>query len=143
VLCSEDIGASPGATQVYYGDQARNSCTTANPFGILNNLTWTNEDLLTCVKDQGNRGTCHIFASTSAMEKLIARDTGNRVNLSEQDFMENEKLTSGPAFWGDGGDSKTDLDHAQGAHYNFAYENQWDYNPSFDRTGKGGQRLMP
>ena len=48
--------------------------------------------MLTCIRNQGQRGTCHNFAAISAIEELIARDTGVYVNLSEQDFMENTKL---------------------------------------------------
>ena len=48
--------------------------------------------MLTCIRNQGQRGTCHVFAAISAIEELIARDTGTYVNLSEQDFMENSKL---------------------------------------------------
>src|ERR1019366_2643346 len=72
--CSADIGASLKATQVNYGDQTGNSkCSgTPNAAGILENFNWLNKALLTCVKSQGGRGTCHIFASTSAIELLIA-----------------------------------------------------------------------
>ena len=137
--CSADIGNDSSLTDnVHYGDQTNSlGCTTPSPFGILGNFDWPNKDLLTCVKEQGARGTCHIFAATSGLEEIIARDTGNHVNLSEQDFMEHEKLIWGPAFYGDGGDSWTDLQHAATFGYKFAYEDQWDYNPSWDQPGKG------
>ena len=44
------------------------------------------------------------------------------MNLSEQDFMENEKLLWGPSYYGDSGDSLTDLQHAATYGYKFAYE---------------------
>jgi hypothetical protein len=66
------------------------------------------------------------------MEQLIARDTGNHVNLSEQDFMENAKLWNFQ-YYHDGGNPKDDLDDAVKNKYKFAYENQWDYNPSLKR----------
>ncbi len=73
--CSGDIGANSSLTEMHYGDQTRNTCTEPNPFGILANFNWPYKDQLTCIKNQGVRGTCHIFAATSAMEQLIARDT--------------------------------------------------------------------
>jgi uncharacterized surface protein with fasciclin (FAS1) repeats len=95
--CSADTGASLKATQVNYGDQTGNSGCSGIPSssGILANFSWLGKDNLTCVKSQGSRGTCHIFASTSAVEEIIARETGKHVNLSEEDFHEHEKL-----IWG-------------------------------------------
>ena len=61
--------------------------------------------MLTCIRNQGQRGTCHIFAAISAIEEIIARDTGVYVNLSEQDFMENEKLVWSPEYYNDAGSS--------------------------------------
>jgi len=132
--CSAEVGASVAADNVLFGDQTRSSgCTTPSSAGILGNFNWPNKNLLSCVKNQGARGLCHIFAATSAPEELIARDTGNIVNLSEQDFTEREKLIWSPAFFNDGGDSYDDLQNAAGFNYRFAYENQWDYNPSFSQ----------
>ena len=138
LVCSLEIGASTKADNILFGDQTDSGgCKAATPSasGILANFNWYNKNLLTCVREQGARGSCHIFGSTSAMEELIARDTGNYVNLSEQDFMENEKLIWGPAYFGDGGDAATDLGNAQTFKYRFAYESQWDYNPSWSQPG--------
>lgn len=134
--CSGEIGASIVADNVFFGDQTGSSgcaASTPSPTGILSNFNWPNKNLLSCVKNQGARGLCHIFAATSALEELIARDTGNVVNLSEQDFTEHEKLIWGPAFFHDGGDAYDDLQNAAGYNYRFAYENQWDYNPSLSQ----------
>jgi C1A family cysteine protease len=132
--CSTNIGASLKATNVDFGDQTHSSCTSQSSTGLLKNFNWPNKNLLTCVKEQGGRGTCHIFAATSAVEELIARDTGDRVNLSEQDFMEHEKLLWHPNYSHDGGNAHTDLNDAQKSSYQFAYENQWDYNPAHSCT---------
>ena len=138
--CSAEIGANLTLTEVNYGDQTLRKCTAPapNPMGILANFNWPYKDQLTCVKNQGSRGTCHIFAATSAIEQEIARDTGLHVNLSEQDFMENVKLNwtkFGQHFYGvDGGNVGDDLNQAAKNKYRFAYENQWDYNPSFSRV---------
>src|SRR5580658_1822750 len=131
-----DTGASSVADNVVFGDMTNSfGCTTPSAAGILKNFNWPNKNLLSPVKEQGARGTCHIFAATSGMEELIARDTGCIVNLSEEDFMENEKLIWGPAYYGDGGDPGTDLENAASHGYHFAYENQWDYNPSWSQPG--------
>jgi len=151
VACSADIGASVTATNgtykesappppgaLIYGDQTNSTCGTPKDDGIFKNFTWLNENLLSCVKKQGVRGTCHIFAAVSALEELIARDTGSYVNLSEQDFNEFEKLGNSNPVWGwpaewykSGGNPGKDLQHASAAGYHFAYENQWDYNPAY------------
>ena len=129
-------GASSVADNRFFGDQTNSfGCTTPSAGGILKNFNWVNKNLLSPVKEQGARGTCHIFAATSGMEELIARDTGCIVNLSEEDFMENEKLIWGPAYFGDNGDPGSDLNNAQAHGYHFAYENQWDYNPSWSQPG--------
>jgi len=131
-----DNGASSVADNVLFGDETNSfGCTTPSAGGILKNFNWVNKNLLSPVKEQGARGTCHIFAATSGMEELIARDTGCILNLSEEDFMENEKLIWGPSYFGDNGDPGTDLGNAASHGYHFAYENQWDYNPSWSQPG--------
>jgi len=140
--CDGDIGASSFANNVTFGDQTESigndiisgGCNPPSKNGILGNFNWTGKQNLTCIKDQGQRGTCHIFAATSALEQLIARDTGNFVNLSEQDFMEREKLVWSPDYYDDGGLSSQDLRDANTNNYQFAYEKQWDYNPAIIGT---------
>jgi Papain family cysteine protease len=58
------------------------------------------------------------------------------VNLSEQDFMEHESLIWAPAFFNDSGFAFVDLNNAASFGYHFAYENQWDYNPSLYQSEK-------
>jgi hypothetical protein len=142
VACSEQIGASSVADNNFFGDQTGStSCkgtlgpATPSPVGILGNFNWPNKNLLSCVKNQGQRDNCHILAATSAMEEVIARDTGTYLNLSEQDFMEHEKLIWGLSLYGDTGDPSVDLGHAATFGYKFAYENQWDYNPAYSQPG--------
>lgn len=129
--CAAEIGAGD-APQTTWGDRTTSTgCTTPSPDGILANFNFPGKSQLTCVKQQGARGTCHIFAATSAVEQRVAFDTGKKVNLSEQDFMEHEKLLWGPAWFGDSGDGGTDLINALVNNYEFAYEDQWDYNPAW------------
>jgi C1A family cysteine protease len=128
--CAAEIGAGD-APQTTWGDRTSSAgCTKPSATGILANFDFPGKSQLTCVKQQGQRGTCHIFAATSAVEERVAFDTGKKVNLSEQDFMEHEKLLWGPAWFNDGGDGGTDLANALANNYEFAYEDQWDYNPA-------------
>jgi C1A family cysteine protease len=137
VPCNEEEGASTtsGVNSFSgFGDQTQSTgYTTPSTTGIVGNFNFVNKNLLSCVKNQGQRGSCHIFAATSALEELIARDTGVMANLSEEDFMENLKLLWAPALFGDGGDSGFDIQTAASQNYPFAYEYQWDYNPSLNQ----------
>jgi hypothetical protein len=117
-----------------FGDQTQSAgCTTPSPIGIISNFTFAASPYLTCIKNQGQRGTCHIFGSTSAIEQMVAYDTGKHVNLNEQDFMAHEKALWNTALFGDGDDAEQDISDAAANGYRFAYEKQWDYNPSLDR----------
>ena len=136
LTCILEDGSSTVADNIAFGDQTNSfGCSTPSSGGILKNFNWVNKNLLSPVKEQGTRGTCHIFAATSGMEEIIARDTGCIVNLSEQDFMENEKLIWGPSYYGDGGDPGSDLNNAAANGYRFAWEKEWDYNPSWHQPG--------
>lgn len=131
VPCSAQVGASSASNvNVNFGDQTQSTGYALSSTGIVGNFNFVNKDLLSCIKNQGQRGTCHIFSATSAVEEIIARDTRVYVNLSEQDFMEHLKLVWNPALFSDGGDGGNDLQQAAAHGYTFAYENQWDYNPS-------------
>ncbi len=135
VACSADMGNDNALdANLTWGDQTESAhCLTASPQGIYANFNFLSKNLISCIKNQGHRGTCHIFAATSAMEELVARDTGVFVNLNEQDLQENVKLfwePNSPDLLHDSGSSWGDLNAAATHNYAFAYENQWDYNPS-------------
>ena len=144
VGCAAEVGANPTLPETYYGDEIpvpppepayTATCNVPSPAGIFANFDFTNKGALTCVKDQGNRGTCGVFAATSAVEELIAINTGVHVNLSEQDFWETLtlELTSPPQLFEDGYDAGFALGNVLQANYQFAYENQWDSNPSWSQ----------
>jgi len=145
VPCSAEVGASTTADlEVYFGDETPGTptleflpppCRAPEAFGLYANFDFLNKNAVTCVKDQGNRGTCGVFAATSAVEELIAINTGTHVNLSEQDFWENLTLnyTTPPQYFSDGYDAGNALSQALVYNYQFAYENQWDYNPSYSQ----------
>ena len=134
VACNEELGTSftPGVNGSVFGDMV-GSAGTPSSTGLVANFNFPAKNLLTCIRNQGKRGTCHIFAAISAVEEIIARDTGVYANLSEQDLMENSKLIWAPDYYTDGGWSGQDLENAQSHGYKFAFEKTWDYNPSFSQ----------
>lgn len=137
VACPADLGNNNSVSaNVTWGDQTDTAgCPAPSASGLYANFNFANKNLISCIKNQGHRGTCHIFAATSAMEEMVARDTGTFVNLNEQDFEENVKLlwqSNSPDLTHDSGSSWGDLNAAAAHNYQFAYENQWDYNPSFN-----------
>lgn len=139
--CNFEIGASP-----LFGDQSFKNptdpsvkaCSVHDGFGLYATFNFPNKPYLTCVKNQGRRGTCHTFATISSTEMMIARGSGDYVNLSEQDMMEHYKLglwdvPQIPSWYGDGGGTSTLINRTITHGYYFPYENGWDYNPSFSR----------
>ena len=139
VSCSAEVGVNAMVSspegEVDYGDETpqASSCRAPEAYGLYRNFNFVNKNAASCVKDQGNRGTCGVFAATSAVEELITLNTGTHVNLSEEDFWETLTLnwTSPPQYFSDGYDAGLALSWALVNNYQFAYENQWDYNPSY------------
>jgi C1A family cysteine protease len=133
VACNAELGSSfaPDVNDTTFGDMINSAGkTTPSSTGLVANFNFPAKNMLTCIRNQGQRGTCHIFAAVSAIEELIARDTGVFANLSEQDFMENSKAVWASDYYNDGGDGGSDLLTAQSVGYKFAFENTWDYNPA-------------
>ena len=124
------------AQQSYYGDRVGNS-TSSVPTGLFATLSDTQFPLrqyLTCIKNQGNRETCHTFAGTSAVELMISLNHGIKANLSEEDYMEHYRFLWSVGYMHETGDSFEEMSDAISNNYSFPFENQWDYNPSFWRT---------
>lgn len=136
--CAAEIGTntSSEANVGTWGDMTQSTgCPGPSATGIYANFNFQNKNMLSCVRNQGQRGTCHIFAAVSGIEELIAENFNGKtkVNLNEQDFQEHVKLlwsAHAPVLYNDNGSSWWDLTYAASNSYNFAYENQWDYNPS-------------
>ena len=119
--CSAEVsGLSNGQQDVFVHD----------PDGLYARMTWSNKGRMTCVRDQGNRGTCPAFSTTSALEMYTAMKTGTRYDLSEQDLYANYKRLVGE--WKTDGawpDELTMLEGVQG--YAAPLEADWVYNPSW------------
>jgi C1A family cysteine protease len=135
VACNLELGASftPGVNGKAFGDMVGSTGQTPSSSGLVANFNFPAKSMLTCIRNQGGRGTCHIFAAISAIEELIARDTGVSVNLSEEDFMQNSKLVWSADYYNDSGIASQDLENAQSFGYRFAFEKTWDYNPSLSQ----------
>jgi hypothetical protein len=103
--------------------------------GIVRNYNWPLRPFLTCVKSQHRRGTCSGFADVAAIETLIGKIHGQRVNLSEQAFY-NKARTKWDTPYGifDGLMVQLALKGMADDAWLLYFENQWNYNPSDARV---------
>jgi hypothetical protein len=127
--CELEVGAGSG------GDRSLACAETPGPGGIVANHNFALKPFLTCVKAQGNRGTCTGFANVSAIETLVNRTHGARVNLSEQAYYNRARTQwDNPANFGDGHMSEIGFREMRKEAFPLYFEDQWNYNPSFNRT---------
>lgn len=103
--------------------------------GIVRNYNWPLRQYLTCVKSQACRGTCTGFANTAAIEILVGKIHGPRVNLSEQAYY-NRARTKWDTPYGsfDGLMSEIGFKGMADEAWLLYFENQWNYNPSCQRV---------
>jgi hypothetical protein len=127
--CDQEVGAGNG------GDRDLACADTPGPGGIVANHTWTLKPFITCIKAQAGRGTCTGFANTSAIETLVWKTHGVRVNLSEQAYYNRARTKwDNPANFGDGHTSEIGFREMQKEGFLLFFEDQWNYNPSLSRT---------
>jgi len=130
--CQEEIGA--GVSDGTTGDRSTaNNALSASGVMALANYPFPLKPFVTCVKNQGNRGTCHSFASVAVLEETYAKLNQRWVNLSEQDLMNQYRLWWHPANYHDAGDAWEELTGLRDTQYHLAFENAWNYNPSWQR----------
>lgn len=124
--CEDEVGAVAGSDRT--GDCA------PSPDGVFARHYWPTKWFNTCIKDQGNRGTCIAMATTSAIEQRVARRDNQWVNLSEQALYNKMKLNWHREDYWDGYYSAQlayQLDHRG---YHVPYEQRWPYNLSLARV---------
>jgi len=141
--CTDEVGmpASIGllsdATDQFLGHCAHH----AN--GVFNNFFYPLKWFATCVKDQGNRATCPVFAITGGVEASWAAKRNEWVNLSEQYLYYKARNEWWPSIYGDGlsGDEnaplkmapEVDLWNNKTYPFLYPYESGWVYNASNSR----------
>ncbi len=124
-------------------------CAAPNPSGLRARASWPLKDFNTCVRDQGNRGTCTAFGMSAAVESAVAVKYGRYVNLSEQDLYKKQKLEWFPFpldFYGDGYNPAWSVISQMIGGYRYPFERDWDYNKSKKRcistTDTNGNGLL-
>jgi hypothetical protein len=129
--CSDELGAMPDNMAI--GD--RTGYGFLNPIGImgLNNFTFPLKNFVTCIKNQGKRGTCHAFAAVAALEETYAKKNHLWVNLSEQDLINQYRLWWYPNNSNEGGSPWEELTSLRDTGYHLGFEYGWTYNPSIYR----------
>ncbi len=127
--CKEEEGSGNN------GDSGE-PCGALNPNGLRAKVSWALKDFNTCVRSQGNRGTCTAFGMSAAVESAIAVKYGRFVNLSEQDLYKKQKLEWFPFpldFYDDGYDPAWSVISQMVGGYKYPFERDWDYNKSRKR----------
>lgn len=132
--CDREVGYLHGL------DLGTDVSTSYSPTGLISQFSWPLKPYLTCVKDQGKRGSCTAFATASAIETLIASQTHVWINLSEQAIYNQSKLFWSPEYsptlpatpneQSDGYVTSSILNNAKKYSYVFPLETDWEYNSS-------------
>jgi hypothetical protein len=110
------------------------------PSGIWSQLTWPLKFDATCVKQQAGRGTCFGFASTGALELLVAQKYARWVNLSEQFMFFMLRAFWYPDAFEDGVPWEAELQKQVDTGFAIPFEPDWDYNPSWSRVTNKAQK---
>lgn len=108
-------------------------CNSADyaTLGLMRNLDWLLKDDLTCIKDQGRRGTCVAHAIAANVETMVQVQGGGPVNLSEQDLYHWGTLQTDMAGrYTDGINADEVYDALDAQNFGLQYESRWNYNRS-------------
>lgn len=135
--CDDDVGAGSGLDHVgQCGFKAG---------GLVDKYNWPDKEHLSCVKNQGKRGSCVSFAINSLLEEL-ADKRGQAINLSEQALYARAKLKWNEGDnYGDGLNPWFTITSAIKDSYFPPYESAWNYNTSSSRQdimGKGKDGVL-
>lgn len=104
--------------------------------GIMGNLSFPLQDNLTCIKNQGRRGTCVAHATAATVESMRSVINGKLKNLSEQDIYFEGEAETGTlvSMFIDGLTTSLVLDHFDAANYQLQLEKEWNYNRATNRN---------
>lgn len=113
-----------------------------NPDGLVVNEDFALKDDLTCIKNQGSRGTCAAHAIAATVESLEMVDGGPAENLSEQHLyyqgeVEGDRRISIGDMQTYGLYTSEVLDVYDQQNLGIYYESGWNYNRSSLLTGAG------
>lgn len=111
---------------------------SCNPTMLYRYFDWPLKHFLSPVKEQGKRGSCWAFTTTSALEsrELVQRDAVH--NLSEQFLINRVKQDWDDDDYDDGYRYSWALDDMLDNQQVLPEEAFWTYNPSFGRNPTGG-----
>ncbi len=120
-------------------DGVNGTCGSYAANGIMRTVDFPLKNDLTCVRDQGRRGTCVAFGSTAAIESAVHVFNGNKVNLSEQHaYWYGETTVGFSGRYTDGLNTVDFLQELDSSGYELPREKIWNYNPSLLRSAQAG-----
>jgi C1A family cysteine protease len=131
--CAAEKGYEDGT------DGVNGTCGSYATNGIMRTVDFPLKDDLTCVRNQGRRGTCVAFGATAAIESAVHVANGNKVNLSEQHaYWYGETSVGFAGRYTDGLNTADYLQELDASGYELPREKIWNYNPSSSRSAKSG-----
>lgn len=120
-------------------DGVNGTCTSYAPNGIMRSIDFPLKNDLTCVRDQGRRGTCVAFGAAAAIESAVHVSNGNKVNLSEQHaYWYGETGVGFNGRYTYGLNTADYLQELDASDYQLPREKIWNYNPSWQRDDQSG-----
>lgn len=117
-----------------------NSCDTAEIPYILSIIDWSLKGKVPCIKNQSIRGTCTAFATTTAIETLLAKMNQQYLPLSEQGLYAYGKMfwpINGP--YDDGFNVYLYLKKSREEGFRISFSKDWTYNLSTARRVRNSQ----
>ena len=129
--CEEEYGyptLAPHSSELIKSQLNPDICGGFDTGGIYANLYWPLKYDATCVKDQGKRGTCTVFAIAGAVELMAAKNLKKWANLSEQALYFEVKGRWWPSVYGDGAITHDVWQKMEQTGFRIPLESYWPYN---------------
>ena len=106
--------------------------------GLISNFDWPLKNTISCIKNQGIRGSCTAFSIIGAMEILISQKYNLAANLSEQAlYFKGKGFLDFYNPGSDGFSAQLYLeDFEKNENYRVVYEKGWNYNLSSGRKSE-------